>query len=563
MLIRRGFVVFGLFAIPLLSTGSCSSKSVDSAPSGPVARFNAGTSATPDFMEIPFPSDAYLANGKIIDPLPNFAKIVKQGGTFLTHELAKMNGFSRVALSVFDVDDTAAPLNDDGEYVSATVDPASLPAKETDCIADTSSVFLIDLEATDATKARVLCRAYFRLNGPLSKSRPTLAIGPSRGIVLAEGHKYATVLTSRVKDTTGNALMASADFKKVRGGDSTLPLTALYGDALAKVNAAIGDVLATDKSEVVAIAPFTTNKMTSELYQMRDSLEDSPAPALAWDATSVAPMGATKFAAKVAGVLPAGFTASLDDYLGVVDPGAVLPDGSQDTDRDLPVHAHDKIAASGTAVFEATNFLQNKGGYDVLDHATFSKDAAGNIVPAPDSPKAKIWVTFAIPAGPMPAGGFPAVILQHGLSGSRDFLYDMANVFCAKGWITVAIDSVTFGARAPEAQYQKDEHSDYEGAPGAAYKGPDGIADPVLGSRNGSFDLFGGLKNIGALRDQLREAAIDTAQLVRVLRSNPDLAALTTGTDAPKIDPDRIAYTGDSLGGIEGALSASIEPNVK
>src|SRR5450432_2763023 len=137
MLIRRGFVVFGLAALPLLSTGSCSSKTVDAGPSGPVARFNAGTSATPDFLEIPFPSDAYLANGKIIDPLPNFAKIVKQGGNYLTHELGKMNGFSRVALSVFDVDDTQAPLNDDGEYVSAMVDPASLPVKETDCIADT------------------------------------------------------------------------------------------------------------------------------------------------------------------------------------------------------------------------------------------------------------------------------------------------------------------------------------------------------------------------------------------------------------------------------------------
>lgn len=563
MLIRRGFVVFGLLAFSLLATGSCSSTSNASAGAGPVARFNAGASATPDFLEVPFPSDAYLVNGKIIDPLPNFAKVVKQSGNYLTHELGKMNGFSRVALSLFDVDDTQAPLDDNGEYVSAKIDGATLPIKETDCIADGSSIFLIDLEATDPAKTRILCRGQFHEDGALSRSRPVLAIGPARGIVLAEGHKYATVLTSRVKDKSGNALMASADFKKLRDGNSAHPLAALYGDALGKVKAAIGGALAADKAEVVAIAPFTTNKMTSELYKMRDSLEDSPAPTLAWDAATVAPMGATKFAPKIAGVLPVGFTASLDDYLGVVAADAVLPDGSQDPDRDLPVRAHDKIAAAGTAVFAATNFLVNKGGYDVIDHATFAKDAAGNVIPAPDSPKTKIWVTFAIPTGPMPAAGFPVVILQHGLGGSRDFLYDMANVFCAKGWVTVAIDSVTFGARAPEAQYQKDQHTDYERAPGAIYKGPDGIADPVLGSRNGSFDLFGGLKNIGALRDQLREAAIDTAQLVRVLRSNPDLSPLKTGVDTPKIDPDRVAYTGDSLGGIEGALSASIEPNVK
>ena len=65
MLIRRSFVVFGLLAFPILSTGSCSSTSTAPAGAGPVARFNAGASATPDFLEIPFPTDAYLVSGKI------------------------------------------------------------------------------------------------------------------------------------------------------------------------------------------------------------------------------------------------------------------------------------------------------------------------------------------------------------------------------------------------------------------------------------------------------------------------------------------------------------------
>ena len=49
--------------------------------------------------------------------------------------------------------------------------------------------------------------------------------------------------------------------------------------------------------------------MTHELFTLRDALESTPAPKLEWDTTSMAPMGAMKFAAPVAGKLPTGFTA--------------------------------------------------------------------------------------------------------------------------------------------------------------------------------------------------------------------------------------------------------------
>jgi dienelactone hydrolase len=538
-----------------------------SAPSGPVARFRSTSAtstgaSTPDFLDVPFPSDVYLANGKIME-LPGFDRVFKRSGEYLTHELSKMDGFSRDALALFYVDDTTAPKDDEGEVAAADLDPKSLPAGENDCIADTSSVFLIDLQAADPSKARVLCRGQVHDDGKaLSRTRPMLAIGPARGVVLEEGHQYAAVLTSRVKDKTGRHLVASAELVKLRD-EKAGPLAALYGPAFDKVKAAVGAALASDKSEIVAIAPYTTNKMTHELYALRDELEDLPAPTFAWDAAAVLPMSNAKFARAPGASLPAGFTASLDDWLGVVDPQKKLPDGTDDPDAGLAVHAHDSIDAIGTASFMAASWLQDKGGYDTLDHATFKYEGT-KIVRSPEHPEVKIWATFAIPRTPMPAEGYPVVILQHGLGGSRDYLLDLANTFCKKGWITVAIDSVTFGGRAPEASYQKDEHSDYEGAPGAKYKGPDGLADvDAVGSRNGSFDFFGGLKNIGALRDQLRQSALDTAQLVRALQ-NPavDLSALKTGAVAPKIDPTRIAYAGDSLGGIEGALSASIVPTV-
>ena len=300
---------------------------------------------------------------------------------------------------------------------------------------------------------------------------------------------------------------------------------------------------------------------------MREApLEAAPTPALTWDTASVAPMVPARFAAKVNGQLPAGFTASLDDWLGAADPTQKLPDGSDDPDTNPPVRAHDKIAAVGTGVFTAMNFLQSKpGGYSDLDDATFLYDATGAIV-APSNATTPIWVSFAVPTAPMPASGYPVVILQHGLGDSRTFLLAMANVFAAKGWVTVAIDSVTFGARAPEAVYQIDAVNNFSGA-GGVYQGPDGFGDPdANGNTNGSTDFFGLLKNIGAIRDQFREASFDTAQLVKVLRSATlDLSPLQTGATVPMLDPTRIAYVGDFLllGAIEGATVAAFEPYVK
>lgn len=540
----------------VLSAGSvglaCGSTSEPA--SGIVARFEPGTGALPAFMDVPFPSDVYLVNGKVAE-LPGFDRVVPQKGESFTRELQKLDGFSRTAHAFFYVDDVGTQT-EAGEIGIADIDVASLPRTPADCASDASSMFLVDLEASDPAKARVQCRAFFHDDRPfLGVSRPYVVAGPARGVLLEEKHRYAVVMTSRVKDVKGRAVRASDALDRAGG---------LYRDALDKAKSLLATALA-DGTRIVAIAPYTTNAMTRENVQARDLIEDQPAPPLRWDAASLAPMGAAKFARKNGGVLPAGFTASLDDWLGVVDPKDKLPDGSDDPDDQLPVRAHDKIAAVGTAVFDAVNFLQVKpGGYTTPGHATFARDGADRIVPAPEKPTAKIWLSLAIPTAPMPATGYPTVIIQHGLSSSRAYLMSLANVFANQGWIAVAIDSVTFGARAPDARYQIDNVADdYDKAPGSTYRGPDGLADKILTSRNGPSDLFGALTNFGAMRDQLRQAALDTAQLVRVLRENPDLSPLQTGATAPRVDPDRIAYVGDSLGSIEGAAAAALEPNVR
>ena len=568
--------VVAFLALVGLVAGACdTSNATVPAPTAartvPTARFKLSGDTPPSFLDVPYPTDAYLANGMLVDPLPGVDALMMRNAKFVTHELGRLTGFPQTTFAFFYVDEPDLPLRDDGQPAFADVDPSSLPANEDACVADTSSVFIVDLAATDPSAARIRCRAAIHDDSASSTARPVVAVGPGVGIVLEEGHAYATVLTSRVKTTSGAQVAASADFQALLGGSRDGAFGALYGFALDKVRAALGGALAPDHAQIIALAPYTTNRATREMFALRESLEDMPVPVLKWDTASMAPMGAARFAAQVNGVLPAGFTASLDDWLGVAPK---LADGSDDPDyMRTGVAAHDRIAALGTAVFAASNFLLSKpGGYLDLDHATFARDPAGHIVPAPDRPTAPIWVTFAIPRTPMPANGYPCVIVAHGSGGSRaDAFMRLANAFAAKGWIVAGVDAVTSGARAAQAKFQVDVHTDWEGSPGATYVGPDGFSDnldrgeepSVRGNRNGVLDMLGLGLNFGAVRDQQRQMAIDVSQLVRVLAANPNLAALQTGATTPKIDATRIAYVGGSLGATAGAVAAAIEPKVQ
>ena len=502
----------------LIALLACSSTPAAS----PTVRFMT-ESATPNYLDIPFPSDAYLQNG-FVGAIPGIDAVITQSSAQLTHALAVENGFGRVTFAEFYVDDPSAPPADDGSVAASQIDATTFPQAETDCQADASSVFLIDLAAQGAAM-RLPCRAYWHA-APFGRTRPVLGVGPARGLVLQGGHKYAAVLTTRVKDQNGNAIAPSADFTAIATGNRTAGVGSLYGSAYDTVMGGLKTALGT--AQIAGMAVFTTHSTEEELYGLRDALESAAAPMLAWDAGAMAPMGATRFTSH--SPLPMGFTASLDDWLGTAT--EKLPDSTDDPDANLPVRAHDAIDAIGTAVFSAINYLNVRpNGYVDPDHANFARDASGKIVPAPEQPTSK-YLGHALRAEDHHAGvGVPR---RHRPARSLELAgvgLHLANTFCKNGWMVAAIDSVTFGARAPEAEYQVDQHSIWAKAPGAKYDGPDGLADPVNGSFNGLGDLFGTLLNIGALRDQLRQAEFDTAQLAKVLRSNPDSSDAPDGHD--------------------------------
>src|SRR5580700_10694459 len=94
------------------------------APQNPTVRF-ATESPTPNYMDVPFPSDAYLQNG-LIGTIPGLDAVVTENANMLQQALSVQDGFGRVAFTAFYIDDPSAPANDDGSVAAAQIDTTTL-----------------------------------------------------------------------------------------------------------------------------------------------------------------------------------------------------------------------------------------------------------------------------------------------------------------------------------------------------------------------------------------------------------------------------------------------------
>jgi hypothetical protein len=540
-MVRRPPIVI---ATALLAAFACSCADPAPPPSRFVARFElSGT--PPRFLDIPFPSDAYLeADGTIVDSIPGLDAYVTSNAELIEAALATQRGFGIDQGAVFRVDEA-------GGSSPAPIDAASLPEDAAASLSDGSSVILLDLDA----RRRVPCRVGIhddRDRG--SSSPPVVAVLPARGTVLAEGHRHAAILTTRVTAGGGSPIGASAAFAAIRdGARRSTPLERLHGDA---VDAAKDLVPAlADGPRIAALAVFTTHAVSHELADMRGIIEALPPPVLRWDQASISPMHAAVFGASP----QPGFTATLDDWLGAPD---LLPDGTEDPALDQPNgYAHDAIAVIGTAAFDGPSFLRERpGGYLDPEHRTVSRDASGAPRIDPDTPIAKSWIAIALPRAPPPPSGYPVVIIQHGLQSDKSFIFSLANVFAKKGWASVAIDAITFGARAVNPADAVDQVSNFKWSATATYAGPDGFVDKPAST----LGFFGGFLSFGAARDQLRQAALDIGTVTAIVRDPAiDLGPLLAAAPNARLDPDRIAYVGDSFGSLVGSLAAAVDPHIR
>ncbi len=543
-LARRAVLPFAALVL-----AACSSKdggdSPQPPPAGFAARFELPKSGRPAFLQVPFPSDLNVgADGTIQIDAAGFERIApkEKGARYIAESLARTRGFGVYGGAIFELTGDAPDL-------------AKLPTgKPTDCQGKDAPIVFVDLDAG----VTLPCQAAWNDDRKYNdlETIPTLVVRTARGVVVPEKHRVAVLLTSGITTAKGAALTASAELAALRDGQRADAAAKTYGDA---IDAAVSKA-GIDKSRVVSAAVYTTGPVTEELRQARELARATPLPTLRWGKDDVAPVAPAKFTSTTP--LPDGWTATLDAYMGTPNK---LPNGDDDPDASAatnPGIAHDSLSALGVAVFDAPNFLvEASGGYGVPEHGTFFHDASGKVAIDAAKPTSKIWVSFFVPKGTMPANGWPVVVYQHGLAGQRGDATAIANSLARRGFAVAAIEPVLQGTRGLDANARGDDSHDYKRKT-STYEGPDGFIDRNgEGSNYPPTDLFGNLFRLSSLRDQFRQSVIDHTTLLRVLKAGPTLDGLAEGGVIPKLDGSKVAYAGDSLGGILGSMVAGIEPD--
>ncbi|HEX2685841.1 MAG TPA: hypothetical protein VHN14_04455 [Kofleriaceae bacterium] len=151
-----------------------------------------------------------------------------------------------------------------------------------------------------------------------------------------------------------------------------------------------------------------------------------------------------------------------------------------------------------------------------------------------------------VPAGAVPANGWPTVVFGHALTSSKSTLFAIAPQLAQAGFASVAIDFVAHDSRAIRTST--------DAAKGCADSGgtrPDPTKFPQCYAPFLSTDLAG-------TRDNFRQTVLDLEGLVAALK-----ACGTAGCGALQVDAAHLVYLGLSLGGIVGSTLVANVPDFK
>jgi dienelactone hydrolase len=182
--------------------------------------------------------------------------------------------------------------------------------------------------------------------------------------------------------------------------------------------------------------------------------------------------------------------------------------------------------------------------------ASLAPPTAADPVPIARVPALRIPVLATLPNADtgqsMPAGGWPVVIYQHGVTDNRTSLFAIADAFAAQGFAAVAIDLPLHGitdtanpfyqgpenAANPFGDNERHFYLDMIDAVGRP------IADGKIDDGRQIFNIANPLN----ARDHIRQAASDLIHLIRTV------PALDFDGGGPDLDGDAIHHVGVSLG---------------
>ena len=222
---------------------------------------------------------------------------------------------------------------------------------------------------------------------------------------------------------------------------------------------------------------------------------------------------------------------------------------SQFVDVPLPINNPliQGIGAIAFGTFDSPNFLN---GDQVIPSTP-----TGQAVALPPSAGLISYHVF-LPSSPEPATGYPVVIYGHGFGDSQwGGPTAVAPVLAQAGFATVAINAVGHGFGGG-SQVIITDPSGKVTTFAAGGRGVDLNGDGQIGPYEGCLAMN---PSQVALRDCLRQTALDLTQLVRTIQGGLDL----NGDGQPDLDASKIYYVGESLGSMYGTIFSALEPAVR
>lgn len=375
------------------------------------------------------------------------------------------------------------------------LDDSSLPADGAPTLEDDASVYLIDVDPDSPERGeRMPLRVRFTSTQTDFHPPDLLTAMPVWGFVREPNTTYALVLTDALRDRGGEPVGRSRPFHDAFEGITPGPAA----DELALLRETM-TAEGLDPADVVGATVFTTLDPSEAIVELADWIEGQPTPEQAepWQVTA-------DYASYT--LLEGRYTVPL----------------VQSGERPYPE------IGDGRFVYE--------GGQLAIQETQ------------------DVRLALTIPKGPMPAGGFPLLVYQHGSGG-----YYLQGVH-----------------RGPT-----DEENPTTPEPGtgpAEWLARRGVASvgfdyPLHGDRNDPPDttgllLYNLLGNIDATIDNFRWAAVEPLFLTRFMLETSvdpglDPALDAGGGDAITFDPDRLTTMGQSMGSTLGVTQATVDPRIR
>jgi len=428
-------------------------------------------------FEVPRGSE-YPPSGFYALPFPNDIRIGDDGTADLT-DYKVPNVLVGNYITAIDENLTGFSLNAATFFrFSEPIDDTTLPDEPTGSTEDDASVYLVNVDPDSVNRGQMWpLRFRFEHFAGEAIGNNWLSVLPYPGFPLEEQTTYATVITTRVRATDGSDIATAPDFDAIMGAtapsDSDLARAQVrYQPLLDWLDEAGGD----ERADIVTAAVFTTDATTRPMGLLREAVMALDVP-------------------KARGIQWLGDQGEFIWYDGKYD-APNFQSGS------VPY-----IPEGGEIVFD------EKTGLPIVQRME------------------EMRLSFSIPKGDMPAGGWPVVIYSHGTGGSYHTFKNnrTAERMGKRGLAVVGIDQVLHGPRSPDTS-------------------------PEI--------AFFNLQNPAAARDNTLQGAVDNVQLLRLV-VNFDYTERHPGGRTIRFDPDRVFFFGHSQGGLTGPPWLAYEPGVK